>query len=101
MLLKCLRAHPRRPSVSHVSHQEPQQLGVVLVAAAHAVLIALPLVFLHHLDKTPQIVYYYKSDCGDEEHAHTANMFLMRASLPLITKVLQPEEHHKVSPLFI
>lgn len=47
----CLRAHPLGPSVPHVSHQKPQQLGVVLVTMAHAVLIALPLVFLHHLNK--------------------------------------------------
>lgn len=44
-------AGPRRPSVPHVSHQEPQQLGVILVTVAHTVLIALPLVLLHHLDK--------------------------------------------------
>lgn len=44
-----LTTGPRRPSVPHVSHQEPQQLGVILVAVAHTVFIALPLVFLHHL----------------------------------------------------
>lgn len=43
-------AHPLRPSVPHVSHQKPQQLGVVLVTVAHAVFVVLPLVFLHHLD---------------------------------------------------
>lgn len=34
-----------------MSHQEPQQLGVILVAVAHAVLVPLPLVLFHHLDK--------------------------------------------------
>ena len=43
-------AHPLGPAVPHVPHQEPEQLGVVLVAVAHAVLVALPLVLLHHLD---------------------------------------------------
>lgn len=41
-----------------MSHQEPQELGVVLVTVAHAVLIALPLVFLHHLEKTQQMVSF-------------------------------------------
>lgn len=50
-LSQCSKAHPLGPSVPHVSHQEPQQLGVVLVTMAHTVFIALTLVFLHHLDK--------------------------------------------------
>lgn len=48
-MLLFLTAHPLWPSVSHVSHQEPQQLGVVLVAMTNAVLVTFPLVFLHNL----------------------------------------------------
>lgn len=43
--------YPLRPPVPHVPHQEPQQLGVILITVAHAVLVALPLVFLHDLKK--------------------------------------------------
>lgn len=49
VILDLLRSHPCRSSVSHVSHQEPQQLGVVLIAVAHTVLVTLPFVFLHYL----------------------------------------------------
>lgn len=56
--------HPLRSSVSHVSHQEPQQLGVILVAMTLAVFIALPLVFLHHLSEHQKRWVKYE----DEHH---------------------------------
>lgn len=62
-------AHPLGPSVPHVSHQEPQQLGVVLVAVADAVLIALPLVFLHHLGKHNNAFITGKYRRGEQEQS--------------------------------
>ncbi len=87
-LSQCLRAHPWGPSIPHVSHQEPQQLGVILVTVAHTVLIAFPLVFLHHLEKH-NILFSSAATMGNKNMHRQHDMPLIQISLLFQDQSLQ------------